>query len=63
MIIKNSIKCNYCEDIIESNHVHDYVRCKCGKVAVDGGKEYLRRAYVKYAIDDYTELSVTNNEI
>ncbi len=42
-IIVNKIKCNLCGDIIESVHVHDYRRCKCGACAVDGGKEYLRR--------------------
>ena len=30
-------------DIIESTHVHDFVSCKCGKLCVDGGLEYLRR--------------------
>ena len=44
-ILKNSIKCNLCGDTIESTHVHDFKWCKCGKVAVDGGREYLKRVY------------------
>ena len=28
---------------IESAHRHDFKFCKCGAVAVDGGKDYLRR--------------------
>lgn len=44
-IITNKIKCNYCGDIIESKSVHDYKRCKCGKVAVDGGRDYLKRMF------------------
>ncbi len=32
-----------CGDIIVSKHVHDYVRCRCGAIFVDGGMEYLRR--------------------
>lgn len=42
-IIKNKIMCLNCMDIIESKHVHDFKWCSCGAVAVDGGKEYLRR--------------------
>ena len=57
-IIKNSIKCKHCKDVIESKHVHDYVSCKCGKVAADGGKEYLKRAYQTAPEQDYEELSV-----
>lgn len=42
-IIRNSAKCNKCDTEIESKHVHDFVYCKCGKIAVDGGKQYLKR--------------------
>ena len=53
-IIVNKIKCKKCGDIIESIYRHDFKYCKCGAVAVDGGKEYLRRLGFK---DDYEELS------
>jgi Zn finger protein HypA/HybF involved in hydrogenase expression len=42
-IIRNSAKCKKCQDEIESKHRHDFVRCKCGEIFVDGGKEYFRR--------------------
>lgn len=42
-IIRNRIKCKHCGDIIESTSVHDFKFCSCGKVAVDGGKCYLKR--------------------
>ena len=42
-IIRNMAKCSSCGDIIESKHRHDFVRCKCGAIFVDGGKDYLRR--------------------
>ena len=42
-IIANKIQCKKCQDIIESRYTHDFVWCKCGSVAVDGGKSYLRR--------------------
>ena len=44
-IIKNAIQCKLCGEIIESKHVHDFVQCKCGACAVDGGHDYLRRCF------------------
>lgn len=52
----NKIRCKRCGDIIESKTVHDFKFCKCGAVAVDGGKEYLRRCFINTE-DDYEELS------
>lgn len=42
-IITNKIRCKKCGAVIESAHRHDFKFCKCGAVAVDGGKDYLRR--------------------
>ena len=55
-IIRNIIKCNCCGDVIESVSEHDFKTCKCGRVCVDGGHEYLRRLFKK--LEDFTELSV-----
>lgn len=44
-IIKNAIQCKLCGEVIESKHVHDFVQCKCGACAVDGGDDYLRRCF------------------
>lgn len=55
-IIRNAIRCNHCGDVIESTYRHEYVQCSCGKVAVDGGHDYLRRSYSGNR-DDYTDLS------
>ena len=56
-IIKNAIRCKSCGDVIESKHVHDFVMCRCGSCAVDGGPAYLRRCYREEGC--YEELSVT----
>ena len=58
-IIENKIKCSFCGDIIESVHRHDYKECKCGKVSVDGGKDYLRRSFPSgyQPEESYTDLS------
>ena len=42
-IISNKIKCKKCGDIIESKSTNDYKRFTCGEVAIDGGKDYLKR--------------------
>ena len=55
-IIKNSVKCNLCGEIIVSEDVHDLKFCKCGAVSVDGGNDYLKRTY-RNSPDDFTELS------
>ena len=54
-IISNKIRCIHCGDIIESKTVHDFKWCSCERVAVDGGKDYLRRCYKEQG--DYEELS------
>ena len=53
-IIQNKIKCLKCEEEIESLHRHDFLGCICGAVAVDGGKDYLRRVG---DMDKYEDLS------
>lgn len=54
-IIRNAIQCKNCGDIIESKFTHDFVTCSCGNCSVDGGKDYLRRAFIDK--DCYIELS------
>lgn len=55
-IVVNKIRCNKCGDEIESIDRHDFKYCKCGAVAVDGGKDYLRRCGNR---EDWEELSQT----
>lgn len=42
-IKRNAVKCVHCGDVIESKSVHHFVSCSCGRCAVDGGREYLKR--------------------
>lgn len=58
-IIQNQVRCNKCGDEPYSAHRHDYVSCKCGAVAVDGGMEYLRRSGNP---EDYTEMSMSMDD-
>lgn len=58
-ILINKIQCKKCKDIIESTYTYDFKYCKCGLVAVDGGKDYLRRIG---NFGDYEELSEIKEE-
>ena len=40
--MKNRAKCKLCGDVIESFHSYDYVACRCGEIAVDGGMDNFR---------------------
>lgn len=55
-IILNKMKCNSCQEEIISYHRHDFKLCNCGKVGVDGGRDYLRRIG-----DNYEDLSVVDD--
>lgn len=59
MILRNSAVCNHCKDEIESKHRHDFIKCSCGKVAVDGGKDYKRTMFTK--LSDFTDTSIEDN--
>ncbi len=50
----NKAQCLKCLEVIESKTVHDFVRCKCGSLAVDGGRQYLKRSAMT---SSYKELS------
>jgi hypothetical protein len=42
IITKSAALCLKCDDIIESQHRHDFVRCSCDAIFLDGGREYIR---------------------
>lgn len=42
---KNKVKCKLCGDIIESKNTHDFQKCKCGAIFVDGGLSYRRMGF------------------
>ncbi len=43
IILRNSARCVKCGDKLESRHRHDFRRCRCGALGVDGGHAYIRR--------------------
>lgn len=39
----NGAVCVHCKDYIRSINQHNFRKCSCGKVAVDGGSHFCRR--------------------
>jgi hypothetical protein len=39
----NMARCLKCKTLIESKFRWDFQQCKCGAIAVDGGRDYIRR--------------------
>ena len=58
-IIVNKIKCKKCGEIIESVHRPDFKFCSCRSVAVDGGKDYLRRLGERENWEELAEIEET----
>lgn len=54
-LIRNAARCKHCNTVIESKRVHDFVKCPCGKIFVDGGLDYCHRGG---APEDSEDLSV-----
>lgn len=58
------IRCRLCQDQIQSMHVHDFVRCSCGEIFIDGGSFYTRIGWPRGNRDEYIEIIEENkNEI
>lgn len=56
----NKAQCLICGDEIESKGRHDYVECSCGNLAVDGGKDYMRRVF---KTDKWVDLDEEGNPV
>ena len=39
---RNWAQCRKCEDIIISEHRHDFISCRCEAIFIDGGDAYWR---------------------
>lgn len=61
VVVVNKAQCKLCDDIIESTYRHDFKRCSCGEIMVDGGKDYIKRSVKSF--DNLIELSETYEEV
>lgn len=63
-LIINRAKCLLCNDVITSEHSHDFKTCKCGNLSIDGGNEYPRRLYQKHnSYQNLSEFTETKNRL
>lgn len=60
-IALNSARCKLCDQTLVSKHRHDFNRCKCGNLSVDGGIDYIKRC-VRNGWDSIEELSKAAEE-
>lgn len=44
---QDAIQCPSCKDVIYSVMRHDFRSCECGKVSVDGGRDYIKTRFKK----------------
>lgn len=62
-VLVNKVRCKKCNDIIESKHNHDFRKCSCGSIFIDGGTDYQRYGWgliqyeKKSEVDDYIDFS------
>lgn len=61
-ILVNKIRCKKCGDVIESIQRHDFKYCSCKSVAVDGGKDYLRRLGNRGDWEELSELILVDSK-
>ena len=54
-LVFNAAQCVKCGEVIVSTHRHDYRSCKCGALAVDGGRDYAKRTGDIYNCIDMCE--------
>lgn len=61
-ILKNAARCKVCKTYIESHYRHDFQMCKCGKVFVDGGHDYLHWGGEPNEIEDLSVVEYEKGE-
>ena len=59
-LTRNAVRCLRCGDIIESKTPHEWVRCSCGAVGVDGGLNYRRRTGFESDMEELSEFEATH---
>jgi len=55
-----ALQCKHCLNIIYSRHRHDFRKCDCGAVAVDGGFDYFK---VNGNFEDFNYLKINKNKL
>lgn len=62
IIVINRVQCRKCGSTIVSEFDNDFKRCECGAIAIDGGREYLKRMGKEEYINDLS-IKITNEDL
>ena len=65
MITVSCIRCSNCGDILYSRTVHDFHYCYCGRIAIDGGFDYVKICGdIKHFLDIFQlEIDATKTDL
>lgn len=61
MLTVTTYTCKSCGDTVYSRTRHDFRRCSCGDVAIDGGFEYTR--FIGDGVPGVLEIPYTKKEL
>lgn len=62
--IVTAAECPNCGDLIYSRARHDFHRCSCGEIAIDGGFDYVKMAFKKIVPkQQQIEIDATKKEL
>lgn len=59
--MRNRAKCRLCKEILESFHRHDYVKCKCDEISIDGGQDYFKAGAKNW--ENFIRIDDDGNEV
>lgn len=51
----HKVRCTFCGFELVSQHRHDFKYCGCGRIAVDGGNDYLKTSGSSEHIEIYSD--------
>jgi hypothetical protein len=60
---QDAMHCLSCDEVIYSVNRHDYRTCSCGKVSIDGGKDYTKASFKKGAKWTWVNIDLITNKI
>ena len=55
-LLRNMVQCVECSSVLETTAVNDYYNCRCGRVSLSGGLEYIHQVYAKP--EDFLDVSI-----
>jgi hypothetical protein len=65
VVLRNRARCRLCGVTLESTHPHDYKKCRCGNLSVDGGLDYVRRLRKKgpHTVEELSDFEPSDDPV